>query len=207
MSYDPYVNPDPNQPGGQPPHGRSPYGQDPYGQPGQPPAGQSAPQPPYGQAAPQPPYGGPQYGSPQYPQYGVPQYGPPGYGAPGYGGPYEQPGGKSFVVTWLLALLLGGLGIDRFYLGKIGTGILKLITFGGCGIWALIDLIFVLVGHTRDSGGRLLYGYEEHKRVAWIITIVVWVLGLARGVTHPVNLDDLRNNVSAPAAVVVQQTV
>jgi len=46
----------------------------------------------------------------------------------------------------LLAALLGALGIDRFYRGQIGLGILKLITFGGCGIWALIDTIVYLIG-------------------------------------------------------------
>lgn len=46
----------------------------------------------------------------------------------------------------LLAALLGALGIDRFYRGQIGFGILKLITFGGCGIWAFIDTIVYLIG-------------------------------------------------------------
>ncbi|MGO4493354.1 TM2 domain-containing protein, partial [Arthrobacter sp. 2YAF22_2] len=59
--------------------------------------------------------------------------------APGYG--KVQQGQKSFLTTWLLALLLGALGADRFYLGKVGTGILKLVTLGGFGIWALIDII------------------------------------------------------------------
>lgn len=80
------------------------------------------------------------------------------------------PEGKSFVVTWLLSLLLGGLGVDRFYLGKVGTGILKLITFGGLGIWILIDLILVLVGAQRDKRGMPLVGYDQNKKVAWIVT-------------------------------------
>ena len=46
--------------------------------------------------------------------------------------------GKAYIVTFLLALLLGVLGADRFYLGKIGTGILKLVTVGGLGIWSKI---------------------------------------------------------------------
>lgn len=83
--------------------------------------------------------------------------------------------------TWALAQFLGTLGIDRFYLGKIGTGILKLITAGGFGIWALIDLIMVLTGNTRDKEGRPLEGFEEHKKVTRIVTIVLIVLGLLSG--------------------------
>ncbi|WP_227878366.1 Ltp family lipoprotein [Arthrobacter dokdonensis] len=97
--------------------------------------------------------------------------------------PYPYPlagnqGGKSFMVTWLLALFLGGLGIDRFYLGKIGTGILKLITFGGFGIWVLIDLILVLTGVQRDKAGRPLVGYHQHKKMARIVTIAIFAIGL-----------------------------
>jgi hypothetical protein len=77
---------------------------------------------------------------------------------------------KSFLVTWLLSLLLGVLGVDRFYLGKVGTGLLKLFTFGGVGIWALIDLILVLANKTRDKQGLPLEGYDRHKKVALIVT-------------------------------------
>ena len=89
---------------------------------------------------------------------------------------------KSFVVTWLLALLLGTFGIDRFYLGKIGTGILKLITLGALGVWTLIDVILVLTGTTRDKLGRPLQGRERYLTLAIIITIVVYVLGVGGNV-------------------------
>lgn len=95
--------------------------------------------------------------------------------------PQQNAGQKSFIATWLFSWLLGGLGVDRFYLGKIGTGILKLITAGGFGIWALIDLIMVLTGNTRDKEGRPLEGFEEHKKVTRIVTIVLIVLGLLSG--------------------------
>ncbi|MEA1868283.1 MAG: hypothetical protein C4B58_03120 [Deltaproteobacteria bacterium] len=58
---------------------------------------------------------------------------------------------KAFVPTLLLCLLLGPLGIHRFYVGKVGTGILQLITLGGLGIWSLIDLIMIAVGSFKDK--------------------------------------------------------
>ena len=63
---------------------------------------------------------------------------------------------KGFVPALLLCLLLGGLGVHRFYVGKIGTGILMLLTLGGFGIWALIDLIVIAVGSFKDKSGLTL---------------------------------------------------
>jgi hypothetical protein len=63
---------------------------------------------------------------------------------------------KSFVSTLILVVLLGGLGVHRFYVGKIGTGILMLLTFGGLGIWALIDTIVIALQKFKDSKGLLI---------------------------------------------------
>ena len=72
---------------------------------------------------------------------------------------HEIPGvfsDKDWLTTVLISLFVGWLGIDRFYLGYTGLGILKLITCGGFGIWALIDLILILLGNLPDAQGRPL---------------------------------------------------
>ncbi len=63
---------------------------------------------------------------------------------------------KKILIAFLLCFFLGGLGIHRFYVGKIGTGILMLVTLGGLGIWTLIDLIILAVGAFTDKDGNKL---------------------------------------------------
>ena len=63
---------------------------------------------------------------------------------------------KGFVPTVMLCFLLGALGVHRFYVGKIGTGIVQLLTFGGLGIWALVDFIMVVTGNFKDGQGMTI---------------------------------------------------
>ena len=60
---------------------------------------------------------------------------------------------KGFVPALILCILLGGFGAHRFYVGKPLTAILMILTFGGLGIWALIDLIVIATGGFKDSKG------------------------------------------------------
>lgn len=64
------------------------------------------------------------------------------------------PGGKSQVIALILVLLVGVLGIHRFYLGYTGIGILMLLTGGLCGILALIDLIRIITGDLKPANGE-----------------------------------------------------
>lgn len=68
----------------------------------------------------------------------------------------SQASDKDWSSTLLISFFLGWLGIDRFYLGYTGLGILKLVTGGGCGVWCLIDSVLIAMNKLPDSTGKLL---------------------------------------------------
>ena len=104
--------------------------------------------------APVSPFAAPATGQlpPAQPMPGQPMPGRAHAGFAGRGGKSD----KQKVVAALLCWFLGSFGIHRFYLGHTGIGVIQILTFGGCGIWVLIDLIMILTGSLNDVDGREL---------------------------------------------------
>ena len=57
----------------------------------------------------------------------------------------------NWVLCFVISVVFGSLGVDRFLMGKVGTGILKLITLGGLGIWWLVDVIWIATKHEYEG--------------------------------------------------------
>ena len=70
--------------------------------------------------------------------------------------PSDELSDKEFLPTLLLCLFVGMIGVHRFYVGKIGTGVAMIFTLGGLGIWVLVDFILICIGSFRDIEGRLV---------------------------------------------------
>lgn len=81
-----------------------------------------------------------------------------------------------WLITWLFSFFLGGLGVDRFYNGRIGLGIGKLVTGGGCGFWALFDFILLLMGKYQNSEGQCIRRPQGRYMTLQIVGIFFAVL-------------------------------
>lgn len=57
----------------------------------------------------------------------------------------------NWTLTLIMSIIFGSVGVDRFIMGHIGLGILKLVTFGGCGIWWLVDVILIATKHPFEG--------------------------------------------------------
>ena len=76
------------------------------------------------------------------------------------------PSKKSRGVALALCIPLGFFGAHRFYVGKIGTGLLQLCTLGGLGLWWLYDLILIAAGEFRDEEGRKVSQWDSSQAAA-----------------------------------------
>lgn len=79
---------------------------------------------------------------------------------------------RHFLAVFFISFIWGTFGVDRMYLGKWGTGILKLVTFGGFGIWVLVDLVLIMAGTMRDKQGREMLQFAEYKAFAFKLVLI-----------------------------------
>jgi TM2 domain-containing membrane protein YozV len=84
----------------------------------------------------------------------------------------------NWVKLFFISLFLGIFGIDRFYVGKKGDGVIKLLTLGGLGIWYIIDLFRIGIGDFADSSGREIKNTSLQKCLSllFFLSIIMFVV-------------------------------
>ncbi|MBF0607441.1 MAG: TM2 domain-containing protein [Magnetococcales bacterium] len=86
------------------------------------------------------------------------------------------------MTTFYICCFSGVMGIHRFYVGKTGTGILMLLSFGGGGVWWLIDMIMVLSGVFRDKSNLVIPCTTDERnkalKIAGITFGILFILGM-----------------------------
>jgi uncharacterized protein (TIGR02145 family) len=86
----------------------------------------------------------------------------------------------NWTVVFFISLFLGFFGIDRFYVGKKKSGVVKLLTFGGSGIWWLVDLIIIATGKSTDASKRKILNTSKQRVVSFVLIplAIVVVVGV-----------------------------
>jgi TM2 domain-containing membrane protein YozV len=93
---------------------------------------------------------------------------------------------RHFLILFFFSFMWGTFGVDRMYMGLYGSGILKLLTFGGLGLWTLTDMIVIMTGTFKDKEGRVALQFDEYRKFAnrtilWfsiILAVVILVNGI-----------------------------
>lgn len=98
-----------------------------------------------------------------------------------------QSSDREYLTATYFSLFLGFLGVDRFYMGYVGLGILKLITFGGFGIWWLIDLIWIALGNAKTQKGVHLVRTEAATLPVYIGVGIFLFLQTVGAITYSIS--------------------
>jgi len=105
---------------------------------------------------------------------------------------------RHFLAVFFISFLWGVFGADRMYLGKWWTGLAKLVTLGGLGICALVDLILIMNGAMRDAQGREMLQFAEYKTFAYktilYFAIALGVIILVTGISLILTIEQLIEN-------------
>lgn len=91
---------------------------------------------------------------------------------------------RNYLTTGLLAIFAGVFGGHRFYLGKTGTGLVQLFTLGGFGVWALLDIVQILIGTVEDSKGLVVAKTSSSAKILYGVS-AIYLLALVVTVTDP----------------------
>ena len=95
----------------------------------------------------------------------------------------EEKSKKSWIISLILCFFLGIFGIHNFYLKKIKKGIIQMITLGGLGIWALVDLFCIIQQKYKDKDGNIILKKESQNKVLKIV-IVFMIVSIGCGIVY-----------------------
>ena len=108
------------------------------------------------------------------------------------------PGQRHYLAAFFISFMWGVFGVDRMYLGKYGTGILKLLSAGGFGVWVVVDLYLIMRGSMRDRWGRELIGVNQYKKfthlTVLLFAVAMGVIVLLNGIVLIYALSQLLNS-------------
>lgn len=106
----------------------------------------------------------------------------------------------TYLTATYFSLFLGMLGVDRFYMGYVGLGIVKLLTLGGLGIWWLIDLIWIALGNAKTKSGTPIIRTEADMKLVYIGVAIFLLLQVVAAIISTVSyvatLDSIDNSIS-----------